>query len=1093
MKNELNLLHRLLAGLTALALLLMLALPVWAEGEETEKMSVSINSVEDLLQLVTDCRLDSWSEGRTVDLNVDLDLTGIDFAGIPSFSGTFDGNHHTISGLSLVSDGSVTGFFRYIQEDGVVHDLTVRGRSMPTGSRTTVGGIVGSNAGTLINCRFEGVASGSSIVGGIAGTNLASGTINNCTTTGSVYGAHFIGGIVGENHGIVINCGNDASVNTTVNQNEVDLSELTLNDLIGTENAADITDIGGIAGTSSGVVRACFNRGTVGYQHIGYNIGGIVGSQTGYVEGCVNYGAVYARKEAGGIAGQMEPSSTLLYSQDTLQELGSELDVLQTLVNRACDDASAASSDLSNQLTSLRDGVTSARNAVENLLKEAENGVSIGTQTVKTDLSQFKQDLKTAADSIADGEDPDNPLDPDFTLPDDNPDDSDQNGSNDDNTNNGGSDDNSGTVDPAPAPDEGTDTGSNETTVPAETPDTTPSEVETPVEPAPETETVPETVDTQSYEDEADRAAHGQPEPVTDNSSYNGPTDLDPDNPLDPDFTVDPSDDYNSSIIDQITDSLPSEKDVLNGVSDALPNSVDVQIPSVELTNKDALTASRNDLSGNLTNIGDIIDSLNSTSTNNVQALVNDIRAITAQMNKIGQTLSGASQNVTTDPDDLINDVSDDDTDSDVEAKVDNCVNNGTVNADINAGGIAGAMARENDLDPEDDYTIDGSQSLNFTFKTRVVVRDCVNYGEVSAKKTCAGGIVGSMEMGSAIECYGLGTVSAEDASCVGGVAGSSKSVIRDSAAKCRISGSKQVGGIAGTGTTIENCRVMVMIDDATEQMGAIAGYVDDPLDGDITGNTFVDEGCAGIDGVSYAGIAEPMSYEDFLTQEGLPVAFSTLTLRFMDEDTMVAQCEVPYGGSLADEDIPVVPAKEGSYGEWDTTDFTNITFDMTINAEYSQLVTARESGAERDGRAILLMEGSFATTEALTLTESSEAPTAIGSYLESWTFDPEGDTSHTMRYLAPDGPDRVEVYLQTPDGWQKAETTVDGSYLKFMAPAGTTGLAAFRLPASKVPLIAACAGGAAALVLLLALLRKKRKKRKAKKAAKKAEAEAKE
>ena len=212
MNTELNFPRRLLAGLTALALLLMLALPVWAEGEETEKLPVSINSVEDLLQLVTDCRLDSWSEDRTVDLNTDLDLTGVDFAGIPTFSGTFDGNGHTISGLSLVDDGSVTGFFRYIQADGVVHDLAIRGRSMPSGSRTTVGGIVGSNAGTLINCRFEGVASGASIVGGIAGTNLSSGTINNCTTTGSVYGAHFIGGIVGENHGTIESCTFNGSV-----------------------------------------------------------------------------------------------------------------------------------------------------------------------------------------------------------------------------------------------------------------------------------------------------------------------------------------------------------------------------------------------------------------------------------------------------------------------------------------------------------------------------------------------------------------------------------------------------------------------------------------------------------------------------------------------------------------------------------------------------------------------------------------------------------------------------------------------------------------------------------------------------------------
>ena len=65
-------------------------------------------------------------------------------------------------------------------------------------------------------------------------------------------------------------------------------------------------------------------------------------------------------------------------------------------------------------------------------------------------------------------------------------------------------------------------------------------------------------------------------------------------------------------------------------------------------------------------------------------------------------------------------------------------------------------------------------------------------------------------------------------------------------------------------------------------------------------------------------------------------------------------------------------------------------------------------------------------------------------------------------------------------DDWQKVDTTVDGSYLKFTAPAGTTGLAAFRLPESKVPLIAACVGGAAALILVLALIHKKRKAKKA-------------
>ena len=104
------------------------------------------------------------------------------------------------------------------------------------------------------------------------------------------------------------------------------------------------------------------------------------------------------------------------------------------------------------------------------------------------------------------------------------------------------------------------------------------------------------------------------------------------------------------------------------------------------------------------------------------QALINDVRAISNQINKIGQTLSGASENVNRDADDLVDDISDGDTDSDVEAKVSNCINSGSVYADINAGGITGAMARENDLDPEDDYTIAGSESLQLT-KTRVAPR----------------------------------------------------------------------------------------------------------------------------------------------------------------------------------------------------------------------------------------------------------------------------------------------------------------------------------------------------------------------------------
>ena len=113
-----DLTRRLWAALLALCLVLALTLPVFAEGESgtadtAEKETFHIGTVDDLLQMADSCRLDSWSKNRTVYLDADLELTGSGFAGIPSFSGVFEGQGHTISGLSLVDDGSVIGFFRY--------------------------------------------------------------------------------------------------------------------------------------------------------------------------------------------------------------------------------------------------------------------------------------------------------------------------------------------------------------------------------------------------------------------------------------------------------------------------------------------------------------------------------------------------------------------------------------------------------------------------------------------------------------------------------------------------------------------------------------------------------------------------------------------------------------------------------------------------------------------------------------------------------------------------------------------------------------------------------------------------------------------
>ena len=129
---------KLTALLLSLVLLLSIALPVFAdEKEETEipqPRRISIMNVKNLEKLADNCRLDSYSKDLVVSLKTDLNLEGKDFAGIPIFCGSFEGNGHTIRGLNLTEDGSAQGFFRYLTDTAMVVDLNLEGTVQPAGS-----------------------------------------------------------------------------------------------------------------------------------------------------------------------------------------------------------------------------------------------------------------------------------------------------------------------------------------------------------------------------------------------------------------------------------------------------------------------------------------------------------------------------------------------------------------------------------------------------------------------------------------------------------------------------------------------------------------------------------------------------------------------------------------------------------------------------------------------------------------------------------------------------------------------------------------------------------------------------------------------
>lgn len=355
-------------------LLLSLFFPVFAT--ETEETSLPepvitrlyISNPEALLNLAENCRLDSYSQNLAVILLCDMDLTGIDFPGIPIFCGTFDGGGHTISGLSITCDGSNLGLFRYLTDTAVVKDLTVSGTVNPRGSRSIVGGIVGENAGTIQSCSFRGSICGSDKAGAIAGINKVTGIIETCRTEGLVQGDHFIGGIAGENMGVIRSCINMADVNITSQQNRVELSDITLENITGSESANTVTDIGGIAGTSGGIIRDCDNFADIGYRQMGYNIGGIAGSQMGYLADCQNFGSIAGRKEVGGIVGQMEPVTNIVFTTDTLQILQGQLDTMGALAGRASSNLQSGGDAINGQVNALRENTETAKDAVETLL-----------------------------------------------------------------------------------------------------------------------------------------------------------------------------------------------------------------------------------------------------------------------------------------------------------------------------------------------------------------------------------------------------------------------------------------------------------------------------------------------------------------------------------------------------------------------------------------------------------------------------------------------------------------------------------------------------------------------------------------------------
>ena len=1038
--------QRILACLMAVVLVLGLCAPLIRADEASSV--IRLRTKEDWERFSQSCRLDTWSQDKTVILEADLDLSGCQ--PVPTFGGSFDGGGHTLRNFRLSGEGDHQGLFRYLQPGGSLSNLTVRAQITAGENASQLGGIVGVNSGTLTKCTFEGLVSGGSSVGGLVGVNAEAGHLNQCVNKGgSVSGEHYTGGVVGSNYGTLSGCTNAAQVNTKAVHIGPQLDQIDLNQLNSAENMPACTDSGGVAGVNTGRMENCSNSGTVGYPHVGYNVGGVAGRQSGYMAGCSNSGLVQGRKEVGGIVGQMEPYTLLRYEEDTLQKLGHELDVLNSLLSGSLTGVDSSRQQLSAHISALISGTGDAKEHLSDLMGQVEE-LGNGTADTFNELSQRVSNLSkrmggVAADMERAARDMGEALD---------------------------------RIEEAL---NGLEQGDEAANALIQSAKDAVNELRQSLTtildllagiPVPLQELClggavdrfRQALETLRYDFQQLMQAGSHLE----QSMKNLHTALDQlpgvqQSGQEAAGKLEAAFGKFSSAADALGDSLGQLSDILDQQGDLPP----VQLPTLSPD----FHAAENKLSQSLSSLMQELEGMNRTAGQAGDVLTGNLRQVGDQFGVIVDLLKNGKKPT---EGDRVVDVSDENINAATQGKVFSCTNTGTVEGDVNVGGITGAMSIEFDFDPEDDVSNQGSSSMNFQFLTQSIQQNCVNRGKIASRKDCAGGLVGRMDLGVVLGGQSFGPVSSSGGGNVGGAAGLSKGVIRDCWVKASLSGQKNVGGIAGTASDVRACRALVDIADSLSCTGAIAGSLTDG--GKIEGNTFVSPALGGVDGISYAGKAYPLTHADFMAQPGTPAEFATVTLTFTADGQVVETLDLPYGTALTPDQIPAVPGRENCFGSWAGLKNGAVLSDLTLEAQYAPMLPSISS---EDGR--ILAEGFFTPEAELTITALPDTPHVGGKPLGAYGVGLSGGENDftALRVALPKGCNHADLYALNAEGrWEKLDATREGRFLRAEI-SGQTAQLCLAAPLAQDSTLLLVAGAAALLVAALLLLHFVRVKRK--------------
>lgn len=203
-----------------------------------------------------------------ITLNTDLNLTNMEWTPIGTesqpYTGTFDGNNYTITGLTVNQTRNYVGLIGCIGSDGTVKNVKLENVNI-TGDGYFVGGVAGTNYGTIENCSVDGTLTNYvQYLGGVVGDNL--GSIIGCSSSGTITGTGpNVGGIGGQSVGgtimacySVANIKGRSSSGGVLGQTNRETVVIACYHAKGNVTGEQSRMIGGVIGWNYGKVTACY-------------------------------------------------------------------------------------------------------------------------------------------------------------------------------------------------------------------------------------------------------------------------------------------------------------------------------------------------------------------------------------------------------------------------------------------------------------------------------------------------------------------------------------------------------------------------------------------------------------------------------------------------------------------------------------------------------------------------------------------------------------------------------------------------------------------------------------------------------------------